>query len=108
MPRKTGTLPLTGPPTVHTGKASAELSTIAVEELLHRPKRRMVVFLSLPQQLKLRAKLIVQGVGAVSSDRQTAALLRAVLGEGAHDHKAARLDRTPHSVEIPRSVCGIG
>src|SRR3989338_3968960 len=87
---------------------SIKFSAIAVEELLHRSKRRMVILLCLPQQFELRAEFIVQRVGAVSPDRQTAALLRAIFGKGPHDHKAAWLDPMSHCHEVTSPICGIG
>ena len=75
-------------------------SEMAIYETLDRPERGMVIFLGVPFQCELVAKLGMQGVGAIAHDRQPTALCRAILGEGGDDDMPAGFHSVQHRFNI--------
>jgi hypothetical protein len=59
---------------------------VAVEKLLDRSKWSIVQFLSSLQQAELHSKFLMQGLGIVADNIETAALHGAFWSERAYDH----------------------
>ena len=79
-------------------------STVTVQKLLNRPKRRLVQFFGTPQQTEVHAKFLVQRLRVIPDNIETAALRGSLRSESTNDDMATMSNGPGDLANISNSV----